>query len=46
VNTLQRKSNSETLDKLNTVLTKQVKDTAVTFKAAEGFGVCQSVSIC
>lgn len=45
LNTLQRKSNSEELDKLNAVLAKQVKDAAANFKAVEGFRICQSVSI-
>lgn len=46
LNILQRKFNSEALYDLNIVLAKQVKVEADTFKTAEGFRTCQSVSIC
>lgn len=36
---------NEALDKLDTVLVKQVKDAAVKVKAAEGFRISQLVSI-
>lgn len=36
---------SEALDKLNTVLVKQVKDAAAKFKAAGGFRISQLTSI-
>lgn len=42
---LTKEISSEALDKLNTVLVKQVKDAAIKVKAGEGFRIIQLISI-